>query len=308
MNNQKSSISNVKIFVTNIANGPMDFKSYYEEYKNDENENHDFETKKQGVRRLKENFLKKRLIVGKEYGFDGRKIIIPKSEGSRIKQGSYFIADESVYNKKDDLVYLKVPGEIVLLKRENPGIVIAYPVSDDPVIIVEDKENGICALAHCSIDKISRKLPEKVLTVLKTEANSNISNLKVYIGPHIKRDHNMYLIKPKSVRENYPIWKGCTSRKSKQIKKVKKIKRPLLEKIAYKIDVEKAITKILIKKGIKPENIEVSNIDTYESFMHYSSRFAKDCKEPFLEGKFLVGAYYNETFPEYEESPNVRTL
>ena len=43
---------------------------------------------------------------------------------------------------KMDLWNVDIPADVVVLKKDNPGMVIAYPVSDEPVVIVEDKEKA----------------------------------------------------------------------------------------------------------------------------------------------------------------------
>lgn len=303
-----SNIKNVKIFTTTIIDKTMDLKSFYQDYKEEIFEEIETSDNKTKLKVIKQKFLENRINVGKIYGFDGRKIIIPKDYGKNYIPGSHFTADKKIYSKKEDLMELKITGDIVLLKKDNPGIVIAYPVSDDPVLIIEDKENGICALTHCNIDKISQRLPEKTISVLQKEAKSSVNNLKVYIGPHLKKEHNLLLIKPKLMKENPSVWKGCISKKSKKEKRIKKVRNSIFDILSYKIDQEKAIVNMLLKNGIKSENITVSDIDTYSDINYYSTEFALEHKEPVLEGKFLVGAYYSETFPEYPESKNVRSL
>lgn len=298
-------ITNLNIFETNLIDGPMRLKYEY------------FPEITGGVSRrkitddmteeMKEEFLKIRLNAGEKYGFDGKKIIVP-SEEDRIKKGDYFIADKDIYNMDDDLWNVDIPGDIVLLKENNPGIVIAYPVSDDPVLIIEDPINKITGLTHCNIDRISSKIPIYAVNALIKETQSDPKNLKVYISSHIKKESNAYIRKPKSVRENREIWRKCISHRKnkknnnkandKQIR-LYRTYNDFLSKISSKIDQEKAIINMLVKKGINIDNITVSKFDTYKEPLYYSDRTVYVTKEECIKGKFLVGAYYENTFPEY---------
>ena len=303
-------VTNLNIFETNLIDGPMRLKYDY------------FPEITGGVSRRKitddmteemeDEFLKLRLNAGEKYGFDGKKIIVP-SEEDVVKKGDYFVADFDVYNMDDDLWNVDIPGDIVLLKEDNPGIVIAYPVSDDPVLIIEDQVNKVTALTHCNIDRISRKIPIYAVKALIDEVGSNPKDLKVYISSHIKRDSNVYIRKPKSVRENREIWKKCVSHRQTKDKKntnsernmkfkVYRMYNKFLSEISCKIDQERAIINMLVKMGINMDNITVSKFDTYKEPLYYSDRRVNVTKEESIKGKFLVGAYYENTFPNYNSN------
>ena len=242
----------------------------------------------------------------KKYGFDGSKIIVPNDKFC-TETGSYFIADEKIYSEKKDLIYVKKAKDIVLLKSDNPGIVIGYPVSDDPVVIIEDKENQISALAHCDLNKISKKVPIHMIKSLKQEANSNIKNLKVYISSNLKEKNNKYYLKPKAIKQNPKVWKDCVHKH--KIYSKNNTKFIIQDLLTYKVNQEKAIYNMLVKEGIDPRNITISDRNTYEDSSLYSARKTQDYHEPDLQGKFLVGAYYEGTFPNYkEEKGRTRTL
>lgn len=84
------------------------------------------------------------------------------------------------------------------------------------------------------------------------------------------------------------------------IEKVINITRFLTEK---SINQEGAITKMLIQRGINPESITINNKNTYTNPNLFSKTKAKDLHEKELEGSYLVGAYYEDTFPEYKAEP-----
>ncbi len=305
-------MSNLKIFETKTCNDTMELKNYIKSYVSSDFDNKSFKDKFIELTSLKIKFLKNCQKTGLEYGFDGKKIIIPSDTGLGYAPGSYFVADEKIYKKGDILTTVKVPGDIVLLKENNPGIVIGYPVSDEPVVIIEDQEHGITALAHCSLNGISKRLPLYAINALQMEADSNVHNLKVYISSNLKKKNRNYILKPKTIKENPEVWKGCVNKIAKDdnpnTKKVVKMIKVLQDALIYKVDAETAIINMLIKKGVSLHNIVVSATDTLENPMYFSSRKASFYNEKALDGKFLVGAYYGKTFPKYKESSHVRSL
>ena len=160
-----------------------------------------------------------------------------------------------------------------------------------------------------NIDRISNKIPIYALKALNEEAGSIPKNLKVYISSHIKRDSNVYVRKPKSIKENREIWKKCIFHKNEKNKAKKENKNNVstvyllwnkfLSRISCRIDQEKAIINMLVKKGVNIDNITVSKNDTYKDPLYYSDRMFYVTKEESVKGKFLVGAYYENTFPDY---------
>ena len=302
-----SNISNLKIFETNIYDRPMEKRSYFRDYLSEDFDSKSYQEKKEELREKSQEFLENKVLMCEKYGFDGKKIITPNDIGVGYECGSYFIADEKLYQKSDDLSNLKKAGDIVLLKEDNPGIVIGYPVSDDPVVIMEDKKRGISALAHCDLEQISKKIPIYMLKALQKEANSDLENIKVYISSNLKKENNRHILKPKVVKNNPELWKGFIKKHSSSHSK--NLNELIYDLLTYKIDQESSIFNMLVKRGINPENITISEKDTYQNSDLFSSKNVKDLREKSLQGKFLVGAYYEGTFPEYEaEKGRTRSL
>ena len=75
----------------------------------------------------------------------------------------------------------------------------------------------------------------------------------------------------------------------------------------YQINEEQAIKNILLKRGIQEENITINQADTFSSVGYYSTANYETGNEAAF-GKFLVGAYYEDTFPDYDGSYNTRKL
>ena len=152
--------------------------------------------------------------------------------------------------------------------------------------------------------QISNFLTKKLLK----QQTKQKTDLKVYIGTHIKRESNIFLRRPKVVVEDKMIWKKCVSRKSDYKDKNKKkdkgkfLEKSLyhyfcqaLDKISYRIDQEKAIVNMLVSYGIDKNNIVVSENNSFTDVAYFSDRKAMVFREDLLKGKFLVGAYYADT-------------
>lgn len=297
--------SNVSIFETSQEERSTKFKTYLETYVPNFNEMEYHEQVKE-LKRMKKGFENNMKAIGKRYGFDSKKLITPLDNGMSHKLGDYFVASENLYEKEENLKKLKTPGNIVILKRDNPGIAVGYSVSDDPVVIMEDQEKGITALAHCGIKQITQRIPLYMIKAMQKEAGSNIKNIKVYISSNLKKENNKVIFRPKEIKNNPEVWKGQVKRSHKlepsrgTIEKVINITKFLTEK---SINQEGAITKMLIQRGINPESITINNKNTYTNPNLFSKTKAKDLHEKELEGSYLVRAYYEDTFPEYKAEP-----
>jgi len=306
-----SAISNLKIFETTLLDKPMRLKyEYFTEITGGISKRKITDAMTQEMR---EEFLSSRINAGFEYGFDGKKIVVPYEVYGKYNKGHYFVADDNIFAMDDDLWNVDIPSDIVILKEDNPGIVIAYPVSDDPVVIVEDQKKGACALTHCSLERISKEMPNLAVDALVKEVDSNICDLKVYISSNLKKENNVSLVKPSCIEKNKKVWKDCVRRGI--VPKVRKnavlgekILKSILSSMKYSIDQETAIYNMLVKKGVLESNITISDINTYVNPIYYSSAAENSFGFGTKEGKFLVGAYYEDTFPDLDGKNFVRSL
>lgn len=303
-------ISNFKIFETNILDGPMQLK--YEYFSPDTGGIFKRKVTDFMSQEMKDEFLSLRIDAGIKYGFDGKKVIVPCEAYGKYKNGHYFVADSDVYNMDDDLWNVDIPGDVAILKKDNPGIAIAYPVSDDPVVIAYDPVNEACALSHCDLKKISKEMPNFVVDALVKEIGSDASDLKVYISSNLKKESNHFFMKPDCIESNRKVFKGCIKKGAMKINNNSglgtKALLKLLNCFVFSVDQEKAIYNMLVKKGVDPSNITISKYDTYKDPLFFSSQFENKHKVDCKSGKFLVGAYFDDTFPSYDGSYYVRTL
>lgn len=255
--------SDLVIFETNNQDGIMSKnKRFYPA---------DYDEKK-----IKEEFKKVRLKIGKKYKFNGLKILQPfqKDVENNIDypDGTYKRIDKSVL-KSEDLWDEQINADILLIDSNYPNIVIGHRMADCPVIIAEDKKNKIIAVSHCGALQINRKVPMYTIEALQKEGKSNLSDIFVYIGSCIKKDSYIYTTYP-TWATNDEIWQGCIEKKDNN----------------YHIDLVKAIKKQL---KIPDENIIISPIDTYKDEKYYS-HVSEKRKEIKPVGQNFVGAFYKK--------------
>lgn len=167
----------IKIFETGTSDGIMSKnpKFYPENYTEDQ---------------IKEKFLTTRLNIGKKFRFNGKKILqaLQKTDTNKLDypDGTYhLITDEDINN--DDLWYVEIPADILIIEEKHKNIVVGNQMADCPILIVEDRKQGITALSHCGAPYINRELPFQTAEALIKNFNSEADNLYVYIGSNSKK-------------------------------------------------------------------------------------------------------------------------
>lgn len=111
-----------------------------------------------------------------------------------------------------DLYDLDIYSDILMVGRELPGIALAYPVSDCPVVFVQDMKNEVVAMAHCGGEYIDRELPYQMVDAIREETDAKMEDIGVYVGPHIQKESYTYDRFPKWI-QNYNIWGRSIIRK-----------------------------------------------------------------------------------------------
>ena len=145
-------------------------------------------------------------------------------------------------------------------------------MADCPVLIAEDRYQGLSAIVHCGIYHINRGLPREFIKTLINEYHSKEENIYLYIGSHIKKESYIYDQYPKQAT-NKEIWKNAIIKKEND----------------YHIDLEKAIKNQL--KEFSLAKIKVSPIDTATDNRYASHREATLGNKEKL-GQNIVGFYY----------------
>ncbi len=244
---------------------------------------------------IRAQFNQHRIQLGKQYGFDGMHILTPiqkvlpsldglskeaaeqamKTYESMYPDGSYVRITRERLEQVTDLYDLDIYSDILMIGKELPGIVLAYPVADCPVVLVEDTKQGVVSMAHCGAEYIDRGLPGQMVDSLREEVDSKPCDIRVFIGPHIQKESYIYDGFPKFIRHP-DAWGSCITEFRGMIH----------------IDMTSAILKQMALRGISMEKIECSSIDTYRDARYYSHRASSVLQEP--EGRFYTGCFYQE--------------
>ena len=97
---------------------------------------------------IRDDFLTTRIKIGKKYGFDGKKIFqaLQKTDINKINypDGTYHLITEEDINN-DDLWYVEIPSDILVIEEKHKNIVVGNQMADCPILIVEDRKQGITA-------------------------------------------------------------------------------------------------------------------------------------------------------------------
>lgn len=280
-------MKNLRIFETNILNRSMDFKSFFNDYSSDDFFNSSLSEKREEFKKIKKDFVANIINTGEMYGFDAKKMIILDDKKSNCS--CYSILDKDSYKNRDNLLNVKVNSDMVFMKGADSLITLAYPVSDDPVLIGYDSDNEVFGMLHCNIDKVSDGLPCKMVGVFLSEFSSSLNSIKVYISSNLHKDNNFSLLKPTSIKNSPEIWKNYCKKK---IDFNRIFSNGLVDSMSYQIDLEGAIVNMLLSKGVLDENIICNGSDTYSDSFLYSDCFSQ--KNGVESGKYLVGACFSD--------------
>lgn len=244
---------------------------------------------------IKVDFTERRIKLGKQHGFDGLKILTPIQKSrpnyvgktleeqqrllenykSKYQDGYYVRITQEMIAPYEDLYDLDIYSDILMIDDSIPGVALAYPVADCPVIIAEDTKNHVAAMAHCGGEYIDRDLPGQLIDSLYEELDSNPYDISVYIGPHAQEESFTYDCHPKFIH-NDSRWDGCLREENGLIH----------------INMDRAIWMQLNQRGVSLENINSSKIDTITDSRFYSNNKARFDKEK--AGRFYTGCFYQD--------------
>ncbi len=254
--------SKIKIFESGISEGIMSKnKKFYKE-----------EITEEEINKL---FLEVRMNLGKKYGFDGKKMFQALQKTDKNNQdypdGKYHIIDDNDI-EAEDLWEVKIPADILIISEKYKHIVVGNQMADCPILIVEDRKQGVTALSHCGAPYIDRRLPYQTIESLVKAYKSNTKDLYVYIGSCAKKESFIYDRYPLWAKDN-EVWDGYIIKKEED----------------YHIDMIGAMIKQIKKFGI--DNIEVSSEDTITNNKHYSHSAAYKGNTS-KKGQNFVGFFY----------------
>lgn len=272
--------TNLNYFYSTIENGNM-------------NTNPNFYPEGMTREEIKKDFKERRIKLGKQHGFDGLKILIPSQKqrpnltgkteeeikqildkyNSKYPDGHYVRINKDMIQEYEDLYYLDIYADILMMDSSITNVALAYPAADCPVVFARDNKKDVVAMAHCGGEYIDRDLPGQLIDSLYEEFSSHPDDISVYVGPHAQVESFTYDCFPKFI-QNESLWEGCLTEVNGFIH----------------INMSKAILMQLAQRSVRLENTYVSNLDTITNPNLYSNNRSKFDKEK--AGRFYTGCFY----------------
>lgn len=274
--------TNLKVFYSTIANGNMNMnKNFYPEGMSKEE--------------IKKDFTERRIKLGRDFHFNGLRILTPiqksrpvligKTEeeqqvlidkyNQKYQDGHYVRITEDMIAPYDDLYDLDIYADILMMDSSIKDTALAYPVADCPVVFAHDTKRNAVAMAHCGGEYIDRDLPGQIVDSIREEFDSKPGDINIFIGPHAQESSYTYDCFPKFIK-NESRWEDCLQERNGIIH----------------INMDKAIIKQLLNRGIELHHIESSNIDTITNPNFYSNNRARFDKNK--AGRFYTGCFYEQ--------------
>lgn len=241
---------------------------------------------------IKQNLLERRIKLGEKLGFDGTKILVPYQNVAKYKEGHYEditdIISSVVYERPEyDLWNLDIPCDVMLMRSELQGVVLAYPVADCPVVIANTGD--MVALAHCGAREIDRLMPFHIIDAIEKEAKVNEDDLEVYIGPCASSQTYIYETYPEWATRKNTMWNHCIEEKEE----------------GFHINLRKAVLMQLRARGIK--FVEMNNSDTISNPLYYSN-YAANHGDKEKDGRFLTGVCFKKEKVKVKEKELVKSF
>jgi hypothetical protein len=250
-------INNLHIIQTHIKDGNMNLAAAF--YKEE-----------MTAAERSEDFLNRRLILGKKHGFDGHMMFMAEQV---TKDGSYRIIDEELM-KNNPNGWADINEDILIVTKDTPGVVIGHPLADCPLVIITDPFKGVTAVGHCSAAMVDMKLPMYIVEALRDAYDSKKEEMYAYITASAG---------PNWTYDCYPKWATDEKIWGSSI---------ISDSGMYKIDIKKAIISQLDDCGIA--GYSMNNDDTITNPNYYSNSAAS---HGILEkkGRHFAVAFYKKT-------------
>lgn len=134
-------------------------------------------------------------------------------------------------------------GESDALITSKVNLGLAVSSADCPAIFIYDPENKIIAAVHSGWRGTEKKILQKTIKQLKTKFNSNAGDLIVYLGPSISLN-------------NYEVGEEVAQKFDKDFVTSKESK--------FYLNLKAANYRMMIDEGVKKQNIQLSNLCSYE--------------------------------------------
>lgn len=218
-------------------------------------------------------FLARRMIAGREFGFDGHKMFMADQVH---KNGSYFEITED-YVEAYPNGWSDIPEDILIISENVPGVVIGHSVADCPVVMMEDPIKGVSAVAHCSAEMIDKRLPMMLADALVDVCGSKDEDIITYVSA-CAGDNWTYDSFPKWAQD-IKMWEDGIYADEAGI---------------FHIDIRKVIRKQLEERRIDLGKT-LFNMDDTITNPHYYSNSASSpygLNDPSKAGRHFAGMFY----------------
>ena len=181
-----------------------------------------------------ENVTKNREEVYKALGISGNRIVLQKQVHSDIV----------TYADKSGLIDA---SDALITDKKN--LILTLSVADCYPVFIADNSERIIAAVHSGWRGTEKNISGNTISEIRKRFRIDSHNLQAYIGPGICVNH-------------FEVGKEVYERFPDEVRKKNNGK--------YFVDLRKNIFLQLLDSGIKPENIEVCNLCTYEenSLLH----------------------------------------
>lgn len=221
-------------------------------------------------------FLARRMIAGRELGFDGHKMFMADQVH---KNGSYFEITED-YVRENPNGWSEIPEDILIISENVPGVVIGHAVADCPVVMMEDPIKGVSAVAHCSAEMIDKRLPMMLVDALVDAYGSCEDDIITYVSA-CAGENWTYNVFPKWATDA-KLWEDSIYADESGI---------------FHIDLRKAIKKQLEERYIDLERTTFNMDDTITNPNYYSNSASSPYggNDPSKAGRHFAGLYYPKT-------------
>lgn len=152
---------------------------------------------------------------------------------------------------QDDIKENSINGDGIICNKIDKSCLIM--IADCACVIIYDTENSVFAILHVGRAGAINNILSNAISILKTKFNSLVSNLKVYISPHIK-------VEDYEIKINFPT-------------ENKRFDRVIIKDFSkFYFDLGKLILNDLELNGIVYQNIELSDVSTFRTDNLYSYR------------------------------------
>jgi YfiH family protein len=159
------------------------------------------------------------------------------------------ITPQKLWEQEADALITRKPTALLVLKAAD-CIPLVFYAPGQPIL----------ALAHVGTSGAKLHLPRKVVNKLGVEPE----DLHVYVGPHVSQKSYRFPDKKIDDKDLDASWDDYVS----------------VENDGWHIDLLRYVTDELKNAGVRPENIEISDVDTGSDPDYYSHRRHKITGEP----------------------------